>query len=939
MEKLKQQQRNNEIQFYRNALKDYGGRIQSGLAAIEKCAKAKEFLNQCENELQEKQDEKRDTENQISQWNDHLSNVREELKIKFEKWSDNNQHFQLNKQQKLDFFQLIMTAEHSSELLRLRELLQTIYYAKKDTLNTTLNNQKYHMQIINEELTRVRQSIEKIENAAEITPPLSDGVIGFRKKLDALHIPHIPFYKAFDFVDPLSDLEKDRLESAFYEMGILDALLIDAEHKMQVMDTFSLAGIHDKVIFCDAGEITSFASAYLKPENSGTMQVALLQNLINRLFSDASPSVINISGIFKHGIVTGKADPMYRARYVGENSRQRFRQAQLQELYTQRQATEEKLVKTEIEKQQTEAALVALANENESAPKYDDVQTALDEITKCTTVFEAIIKDIPELDNKVFLAGQQHTAAKAAETHCCKEIRLEKTARSYEQAIHDIDALEYKVFEITSAIVSLSQTEHYLLSLADNVESHEQTLDDLRYDELQKEKRLKSQAHLLQTKEEFLKEKGIDEIQKEIERYTRLANSLPGEIEKAVVEEATLKESIKTLMLTAENEKRQIHAKEIETAIKEKALVREAHYEFVLPFNATDIAQFSKNVIASYQNECAQSTAHYYTALSSAVTGNMTELRENNLELSDESVAYDDNNAIGFETRSILTCYLDGKPVAFRKLPIALNAEYDATAAMITENEKRIFEDFLLDTVSNKIKSKVAQSRLWVDKINKIMSARGNAQRIELFLKWDGQKAESEEELSIKKLMEILEDDKKASRDDIKKLSAHFNAKIKNKIREKEDNGEHPNYQMIVREVLDYRQWYEFKLFANKDKEGMKELTQRNFNQLSVGERAMAMYIPLFAAVNARYERADSKCPRVICMDEAFAGISDDNKRRLFTLLRDMNLEYILNSQELWGTYEEVDSLNIYELFREPSDKFVTITKYHWDGVRRTYVD
>ena len=99
----------------------------------------------------------------------------------------------------------------------------------------------------------------------------------------------------------------------------------------------------------------------------------------------------------------------------------------------------------------------------------------------------------------------------------------------------------------------------------------------------------------------------------------------------------------------------------------------------------------------------------------------------------------------------------------------------------------------------------------------------------------------------------------------------------------------------------------------------------------------MAMYIPLFAAVNARYNGADKKdCPRIIALDEAFAGVDDQNIGYMFELIESLKLDYILNSQVLWGTYESVKDLSIYELIREEGDDTVLPIKYNWNGKVRT---
>ena len=94
----------------------------------------------------------------------------------------------------------------------------------------------------------------------------------------------------------------------------------------------------------------------------------------------------------------------------------------------------------------------------------------------------------------------------------------------------------------------------------------------------------------------------------------------------------------------------------------------------------------------------------------------------------------------------------------------------------------------------------------------------------------------------------------------------------------------------------------------------------------------MAMYVPLFAALSAQYEAASEDAPRIMALDEAFAGVDETNIDSMFALVHQLGLNYIMNSQALWGCYPSVSSLNISELWRPQDADVVTILRYHWDG-------
>ena len=172
--------------------------------------------------------------------------------------------------------------------------------------------------------------------------------------------------------------------------------------------------------------------------------------------------------------------------------------------------------------------------------------------------------------------------------------------------------------------------------------------------------------------------------------------------------------------------------------------------------------------------------------------------------------------------------------------------------------------------------------------------------------------------------------------EDIEKVAEHFRSKIRTEKMRLEEEGALINYMELVRDALDYRKWFEFQMFYRRGEENKKPLTNAAFNRFSGGEKAMAMYVPLFAAVNAQYKKADyEEHPRIIALDEAFAGVDDKNISSMFELVDKMDLDYIMNSQSLWGCYETVKGIRIAELHRPMNSQIVTVIRYIWNGHER----
>ena len=62
------------------------------------------------------------------------------------------------------------------------------------------------------------------------------------------------------------------------------------------------------------------------------------------------------------------------------------------------------------------------------------------------------------------------------------------------------------------------------------------------------------------------------------------------------------------------------------------------------------------------------------------------------------------------------------------------------------------------------------------------------------------------------------------------------------------------------------------------------------------------------------------------------------NIRDMFRILTELDLEYVINSQVLWGEYDTVPSLSICELISDVNQKVVSIMRYHWNGKKRELI-
>ncbi|QIB27316.1 SbcC/MukB-like Walker B domain-containing protein [Caloranaerobacter azorensis] len=292
------------------------------------------------------------------------------------------------------------------------------------------------------------------------------------------------------------------------------------------------------------------------------------------------------------------------------------------------------------------------------------------------------------------------------------------------------------------------------------------------------------------------------------------------------------------------------------------------------------------------------------------------------------------------QKRYVVKARVRGKYIGFYQLLDYIQEGIDENKRLIRESDRKIFEDILTKDIAKKIRGKIYHSRAWVDKMNKLMEGMNTSSGLSFSLKWKSKVAETEEQLDTNRLVELLMKDGDLLTDnEINELAAHFRSKIEEARRAALETGTRQTFHQIMKEVLDYRKWFEFKLYFKKTNERNKELTNNAFYKFSGGEKAMAMYVPLFSAVYAKYEGARKDCPKIISLDEAFAGVDENNIRDMFKLLNELELNFIINSQILWGDYDTVKSLSICELLRPNNAKEIAVLRYIWNGKVKTLVE
>jgi hypothetical protein len=175
----------------------------------------------------------------------------------------------------------------------------------------------------------------------------------------------------------------------------------------------------------------------------------------------------------------------------------------------------------------------------------------------------------------------------------------------------------------------------------------------------------------------------------------------------------------------------------------------------------------------------------------------------------------------------------------------------------------------------------------------------------------------------------LLKDPARLSDTDRESLHRFF----RERIEEAKATDTAASWEQQLAQVFDYTAWHQFVVKVDRaNGSGWQLLTKKLHGALSGGEKAIALHLPLFAAVAAHYQAVPT-APRVILLDEVFVGVDSSNRGQVFALLSALDLDLLLTSDHEWCTYPELSGVAIHQLITgDDGDDAVTTARFVWDG-------
>ena len=261
--------------------------------------------------------------------------------------------------------------------------------------------------------------------------------------------------------------------------------------------------------------------------------------------------------------------------------------------------------------------------------------------------------------------------------------------------------------------------------------------------------------------------------------------------------------------------------------------------------------------------------------------------------------------------------------VAFR-----MAGEVTREQELLTERERMLFEEHLLGELGDALRSRRHEATDLVKGMNELLADVRTSQGIRVRLDWA---LREDVGADVRDAVALLG---RARGSLTPEESGRLRDALGGLIEVQRAAEPERGYAEHLARALDYRRWSAFAVRLHRPGiESWSTLTRRT--PLSQGEQKVVCYLPLFAAAAAHFTSvagAAPYAPRLILLDDAFPKIDVRTHPLLFGLLVDLDLDFVLTSERLWGDHETVPSLAVYEALRAPGERGIAQYRYSWDG-------
>lgn len=772
--------------------------------------------------------------------------------------------------------------------------------------------------------TELVAEVQRLATEQELPPPAPP-----TRTADRATMSGAPLWRLVRFADSTPAAAQAPIEAALQASGLLDAW---------VGRSGTIEG-HD--IFADPDAVhlapgRSLAEV-LCPEPDSEVAAETVTRLLERIayaerLPAGHPAAIGADGCWRLGSLTGSWSKDHPA-HIGALARQRAQEQRMRELREEIRATEQTLAELDARLQAVQGRRATVAGERAARPDHRDLAEAARAVTRAEsdvhaadTVVRQRIATLSERERAVTTA--LHTLTRLAAENGVPTDRpaLGTLARAVDLFSDQAETW----LDGHGRLLAARQAAHGLATQADRsaalAEQREQeaTAADGRYRQL---------SATLDAVEDAV---GMDyrQVLADLDALRERLTGIRGTLAQAGRSVTELAEQLGVLRTRRSAD---AAARDAATEARDRAARRFRHLAgigFAADGGAAELAGFEPTLAASDGVRAALDAARLIAAEWPTVPHAPNNLGDALHRLS-ESVhtcrtalsSRADLDLGTDEDVQVFTATVDGVRVGAAELLRILHAEAEQSRRDITERERELFDQTLTGDTRRHLAARIRQATELVDAMNARLERVRTASRVAVRLVWQAAQDLPPGTKAARDL--LLKDPVRLTDADRESLHRFF----RDRIEQAKADDTAASWEQQLAQVFDYTTWHQFVVKVDRaNGAGWQLLTRKLHGALSGGEKAIALHLPLFAAIAAHYQ-AVPEAPRVILLDEVFVGVDSNNRGQVFELLSALDLDLMLTSDHEWCTYRELHGIAIHQLITgADGDDAVTTARFVWNG-------
>lgn len=844
-------------------------------------------------------------------------------------WAERAQQFQVQPTELLEIKEILQGGGDLLDDFSLTEVidwLNSLYHKRLSALQEERANLAATIGLLQKQIEETETKVEELSAQTEIEPNLTASEVVEMERLCAQNIRAAYFYETVEFLEHIEPSVKEAIEAAITRAGLLTALIVhESDRSMVAASTLVQMGSYKEENLL----------TYMRPTPTSGLSEADIRAVLQTIsIIPHEQGYVLETGEFRSGMVGGLA-PRYEDAYIGKSAREQIRARRLKELQKLRSELMHKKEDMESECYSVEKQQRLLHIERDVFPSLEGLKDSLARHENKTQERVAQLTLVERLQTDLRVYRNEIQVMRNALHYAAEELELPLTHASYRQALSDLTYYKDTLAELR-VVHNAWLTANQLLS--DLASAKERLVDDYEY--LSDEKTDLDRS--------IEKNKSYEAMY--IERIQDLGDT---DVKQEIEEARNATQAVDELL---DSYRKQINEVEIkirglvENQAKEKPVMDERLrllnawtklYQDELSLGLVCPPQSASQVVKQLEESCKElSLDVVLSTLKDAEGHSQRELVDYNLKQSRRTISLEiqskdkEDPSWQLLTQHCSRQFLVFSPQHVENTPYEVHRDVDDQLKLISqhiqEEEQKLFEKVLIDVIGTAIHEKVRAAKRWEQDANVML--RRVTGTIQIRLEWVPLTSKEEDQISTTELLSYLS--KEAiylTPSQKEKVRLHFMSKINEARKKCKDDASFSMFEEM-KKALDYRRWFRFDMFITRKGIPEERFTNKVFGELSGGEKAMSIYSPLFAAIAAKYSYAAPDAPRIISLDEAFAGIDSENIAQMFQLVHDFEFDYIMNSQVLWGCYETVDELSIAQILRPVDSPVLAVARYYWDG-------